>query len=41
MELDKIDNLEILELYKEVNSFSEFLEKTKEQVKKEMENNDE
>lgn len=35
MELDKIDNIELLELYKEVVSFCDFLDKSLETARKE------
>lgn len=41
MELDKIDNLELLELYKEVDNFCDFLEKNVEQARKEMDDENE
>ncbi len=41
MELDKLSNLELLELYTEEKNFTEFLEKLYEQAKKEIEGQDE
>lgn len=41
MELDRISNLELLDVYKEANNFCDFLEKLLEQTKKEIEANDE
>lgn len=41
MGLEKLDNLELLELYKEEKAFTEYLEKLYEQAKKEIEVQDE
>ena len=41
MELEKLSNLELLDLYKEEKAFTEFLEKLYEQAKKEIEAQDE
>ena len=41
MELDKLSNLELLELYTEEKIFTELLEKLYEQAKKEIEGQDE
>lgn len=41
MELEKLSNLELLELYKEERAFTEYLEKQYEQAKKEIEEQNE
>ena len=41
MELDKLSNLQLLELYEEEKNFTDFLEKLYEQAKKEIEGQDE
>lgn len=41
MELDKLSNLELLELYKEEKDFTSYLEKLYEQALKEIEDNNE
>lgn len=41
MELDKLSNLELLELYKEEKDFTAYLEKLYEQALKEIEDNNE